>query len=147
MGPSTRACPYQGAPFAPGHLCPWAHPVLAPLSKGYPRLADRSPASYAPVRRSTQDPKVPFPHDLHVLSTPPAFALSQDQTLHLNSSLKDPSQGPLRTSLLTPSLHRQSRETASLAFKELPDHEFFSLARLSFEKGIPRRKILLVARF
>jgi hypothetical protein len=27
-------------------------------------------------------PKGAFPHDLHVLSTPPAFVLSQDQTLH-----------------------------------------------------------------
>jgi hypothetical protein len=39
---------------------------------------------YAPVRRCTQGPKPPFSLDLHVLSTPPAFALSQDQTLQLN---------------------------------------------------------------
>ena len=26
--------------------------------------------------------EAPFPFDLHVLSTPPAFILSQDQTLH-----------------------------------------------------------------
>ena len=33
------------------------------------------------MRRSTHHPKVAFSHDLHVLSTPPAFVLSQDQTL------------------------------------------------------------------
>ena len=41
----------------------------------------RSSTRYSPVRRSTQGPKPPFSHDLHVLSTPPAFNLSQDQTL------------------------------------------------------------------
>ena len=33
------------------------------------------------MRRFTHHPKVAFSHDLHVLSTPPAFVLSQDQTL------------------------------------------------------------------
>ena len=36
---------------------------------------------YSPVRRSST-PERAFPLDLHVLSTPPAFVLSQDQTLH-----------------------------------------------------------------
>ncbi|PJB32570.1 MAG: hypothetical protein CO109_03880 [Deltaproteobacteria bacterium CG_4_9_14_3_um_filter_65_9] len=35
------------------------------------------------MRRSTQGVAPPFSLDLHVLSTPPAFVLSQDQTLHL----------------------------------------------------------------
>ena len=30
-----------------------------------------------------------FPFDLHVLSMPPAFNLSQDQTLHLNISMTE----------------------------------------------------------
>ena len=33
------------------------------------------------MRRFTHHPKVAFSLDLHVLSTPPAFVLSQDQTL------------------------------------------------------------------
>src|ERR1700710_1416997 len=37
-------------------------------------LLTRSPLEYFP--------KEAFPLDLHVLSTPPAFVLSQDQTLH-----------------------------------------------------------------
>ncbi len=51
------------------------------VSHGYPPLQGRSPTCYSPVRHSTQHPKMPFSFDLHVLSTPPAFILSQDQTL------------------------------------------------------------------
>ena len=40
-------------------------------------LLTRSPLEYH---------KVAFPLDLHVLSTPPAFVLSQDQTLHRNQT-------------------------------------------------------------
>ena len=36
---------------------------------------------YSPVRHFTQSPKEPFSFDLHVLGTPPALILSQDQTL------------------------------------------------------------------
>ena len=36
---------------------------------------------YSPVRHSCT-PEGALPFDLHVLSTPPAFVLSQDQTLH-----------------------------------------------------------------
>ena len=39
---------------------------------------------YSPFRRSTRSPKEPFALDLHVLAMPPAFVLSQDQTLQLN---------------------------------------------------------------
>ena len=42
------------------------------------------PKHYSPVRHSTPGSKLPsFPFDLHVLSMPPAFNLSQDQTLHI----------------------------------------------------------------
>jgi hypothetical protein len=37
------------------------------------------------VRHSTKHPKAPFAFDLHVLGTPPAFVLSQDQTLKFDS--------------------------------------------------------------
>ena len=36
------------------------------------------------MRHFTQGPKTSFSFDLHVLSTPPAFVLSQDQTLQFN---------------------------------------------------------------
>ena len=43
-------------------------------------MQGRSPTCYSPVRHSST-PEGAFPFDLHVLSTPPAFVLSQDQTL------------------------------------------------------------------
>ena len=57
--------------------------VLATLSGGCPPLKGRLSTCYSPVRRFTQRPKPPFSLDLHVLSPPLTFALSQDQTLHL----------------------------------------------------------------
>ena len=56
------------------------YPVLDPVSQAYPRVKGRSPTCYSPVRRSCT-PKEALPLDLHVLSTPPAFVLSQDLTL------------------------------------------------------------------
>src|SRR3954465_10978450 len=56
------------------------NPVLATLSGSYPEVKGRSLTCYSPVRRSST-PEGAFPLDLHVLSTPPAFVLSQDQTL------------------------------------------------------------------
>ena len=38
---------------------------------------------YSPFRRANSSPKGTFALDLHGLATPPAFVLSQDQTLHL----------------------------------------------------------------
>ena len=58
-----------------------SYPVLAPVSEGYPKVRGRLLTCYSPVRRSST-PEGAFPLDLHVLSTPPAFVLSQDQTLH-----------------------------------------------------------------
>src|SRR3954466_6266782 len=57
-----------------------SYPVLAPVSEGYPKVQGRLLTCYSPVRRSST-PERAFPLDLHVLSTPPAFVLSQDQTL------------------------------------------------------------------
>src|SRR6185369_17933942 len=62
-------------------LVDWRHLVLARLSPGYSKPEGRLPTCYSPVRRSTH-PKT-FARDLHVLGTPPAFVLSQDQTLQL----------------------------------------------------------------
>src|SRR5881275_873927 len=56
------------------------YPVLATLSGSYPEVKGRLLTCYSPVRRSST-PEGAFPLDLHVLSTPPAFVLSQDQTL------------------------------------------------------------------
>ena len=58
----------------------------------YPSLTGRLPTCYSPIRRSfhRSSPRRerPLPAlDLHVLGTPPAFVLSQDQTLHKSKSL------------------------------------------------------------
>ena len=56
--------------------------VLASLSGRYPPLEGRSPTCYSPVRHSVT-PCGATAFDLHVLGTPPALILSQDQTLKL----------------------------------------------------------------
>ncbi len=69
--------------------------VLARVSPGYPPLLGRLPTCYSPVRRSPVA-EATFARDLHVLSTPPAFILSQDQTLQFGSiSAKGPAKEPL----------------------------------------------------
>lgn len=77
----------QKAPFSflSGERKPYA--VLAPVSKCYPPLMDRFPTCYSPVRHSASketEVSIEAAFDLHVLGTPPAFVLSQDQTLILN---------------------------------------------------------------
>src|ERR1700760_707342 len=53
---------------------------IRPSFQSYPEVQGRSPTCYSPVRHSST-PERAFPFGLHVLSTPPAFVLSQDQTL------------------------------------------------------------------
>src|SRR5579862_2517146 len=67
--------------FDPKIICGIRHRFRClSLSLGY------VPTRYSAVRRSS--PEV-LPLDLHVLSTPPAFILSQDQTLHKESDSFD----------------------------------------------------------
>ncbi len=61
---------------------PWAICGIRPGFPGLSLALGYVPTCYSAVRRST--PEV-FPLDLHVLGTPPAFILSQDQTLHKES--------------------------------------------------------------
>ncbi|EOT22719.1 hypothetical protein C805_03572, partial [Eubacterium sp. 14-2] len=65
--------------------------VLAAVSGCYPPVWGRLPTRYSPVRHSVMASSIPknfqrhASFDLHVLSTPPAFILSQDQTLIISS--------------------------------------------------------------
>jgi hypothetical protein len=63
-------------PGGPGNVCG--------ISPGFPRLSPTQ-GQVAHVLRTRsplpRDPKAPEAFDLHVLSAPPAFVLSQDQTL------------------------------------------------------------------
>src|SRR6476660_589036 len=56
------------------------HSVLIRVSPGYPDTKGGLPTCYSPVRRFPLA-EARFSLDLHVLSAPPAFDLSQDQTL------------------------------------------------------------------
>ena len=89
-GPSPRRQPDGPRPHPPppglwreGHAAFPRHPVLIPVSRGYPGAGGRLGTCYSPVRHSMST-EVVYPFDLHVLSTPPAFILSQDQTLRSN---------------------------------------------------------------
>ena len=62
------------------HAVPLRYAVLAILSDCYSPPKGRLPTCYSPVRHSP-GAEAPFPFDLHVLGTPPALILSQDQTL------------------------------------------------------------------
>lgn len=79
----------------PHHAAGAEHPVLATLSGSYPKEEGRLLTCYSPVRHSHQQCKhhwIPF--DLHVLSTPPAFVLSQDQTLRKKTHNNQPTGQP-----------------------------------------------------
>ena len=59
------------------------HGILVEVSLRYPPVQGRLHTRYAPVRRSSaMYCYILLPLDLHVLSLPLAFILSQDQTLH-----------------------------------------------------------------
>ena len=73
----------------PGHAASKVYSVLDPVSQAYPKVQGRSPTCYSPVRHSSHSEER-FPFDLHVLSTPPAFVLSQDQTLQTKTSGEKP---------------------------------------------------------
>ena len=60
----------------------YCYAVLAIVSNSYPPLPGRLPTRYSPVRNSSKKSKLlSSAFYLHVLGTPPAFVLSQDQTL------------------------------------------------------------------
>ena len=66
----------------------WPYGVLGQVSLGYPPVRGRLHTRYAPVRRSSPEYCYSaLPLDLHVLSLPLAFILSQDQTLHCKNCL------------------------------------------------------------
>ena len=91
----------RGLPFPDTLSCTGRYSVLTLLSEGYPHLQDRFPCITHPFATLPGDCS-PFTLDLHVLSTPPAFVLSQDQTLQFHFL---PDSGP-RSALLLFSCQR-----------------------------------------
>ena len=77
----------------------WSYPVLDPVSQAYPEIRGRLLTCYSPVRHSSTNSKLSASaFDLHVLSTQPAFVLSQDQTLHKKLYVTNESQQDSRSS-------------------------------------------------
>jgi hypothetical protein len=106
--------------------CPKAgcHAVLAFLSKRYPPLEGRSPTRYSPVCHSVTPCGVTA-FDLHVLGTPPALILSQDQTLMLDGLPHAP-RPPLRTRKTgTRSDSTNTRPVMALALSPMPTPSMF----------------------
>ena len=81
--PRAHPTPQKLSPTS--HATSKVYSVLDPVSQAYPKVQGRSPTCYSPVRHSST-PERAFPFDLHVLSTPPAFVLSQNQTLQTKTA-------------------------------------------------------------
>src|ERR671914_1363165 len=66
--------------------------VLSGIRPSFPGLSQsQGQVTHVLLTRSPlEHPKRAFPHDLHVLSTPPAFVLSQDQTLQQGTTAGNP---------------------------------------------------------
>ena len=91
----TQAHPSPINLWRKNHVTLSRYEVLITVSSGYPSVRGRLPTRYSPVRRyrlhqSTEVSIRSFPLDLHVLGTPPAFVLSQDQTLNKNILMQNP---------------------------------------------------------
>ena len=118
----TRAHPKPINLLPQSDAAPWSYAVLANVSICYPPVWDRLLTRYSPVRRSNiylhPERIVSMSSlDLHVLSTPPAFVLSQDQTLMFNPfpSPLLPVVASTRLPLsLQPPVSADTRQSASL---------------------------------
>ena len=78
----TRAHPIARGLAVP-RFPPWGVCGISPSFPGLSPTTGQIPTRYAPVRHSSA-PEGLLPFDLHVLGMPPAFNLSQDQTLEFN---------------------------------------------------------------
>jgi hypothetical protein len=138
------------------------HSVLIRVSPGYPDTKGGLPTCYSPVRRFPLA-EARFSLDLHVLSAPPAFVLSQDQTLREEwlPALMLPRERPAILSLravllLKGRLHAtsgQARRDASTT-RSIPvpsprpgsgqgrssSRRIEERSLLSFQRPVPRRK-------
>ena len=95
-------------------MTPRDHRVLIRVSPGYPRPWGMLETHYSPFRHSTRRASSPFAFDLHVLAMPPAFNLSQDQTLQFrNRCLPHPQARPRRPRFAEGGLNTWSRTRRS----------------------------------
>ena len=97
---------------------------LPPVSKCYTKVKGTFLTCYSPVRHSCT-PESALPFDLHVLSTPPAFVLSQDQTLRKKTTGPDPrrTRPDKNNKRTTPTPSRKTDRTEkSTQRKTMPAH-------------------------
>ena len=134
----TRAHPLPPKFFTREDASLCAYAVLAVISNCCPPVKGRLPTRYSPVRHSVTSPKGCASFDLHVLGTPPAFILSQDQTLkyYLYISPRSPASSyPLMSDL------PQDRLASFLVLGALPvlSHQtkLFCLKRVCSFHGLP----------
>ena len=96
----------------------WSYPVLDPVSQAYPKEKGRLLTCYSPVRHSHHQTKAQWiPFDLHVLSTPPAFVLSQNQTLH--TKVESPTQAHKKIKKQRAKPHPTTKQSAA-SHKQTP---------------------------
>jgi hypothetical protein len=105
----TQAAPKAHHCFVPQDIC-----GISPSFPGLSPTSGHVPTRYAPVRRCRCRPR-----DLHVLSMPPAFALSQDQTLRF---IHQPSINPASSEPPRTHLSQQSPSHPSKPAKTSPHH-------------------------
>src|SRR5689334_21210525 len=132
------------------------HSVLIRVSPGYPDTMGGLPTCYSPVRRFPLA-EARFSLDLHVLSAPPAFVLSQDQTLRegLGAGLRcwktaAPADLSLRACMPSEegSAQRSSRRTTRLmpcpeaarGRRRTRSRPFEERSLLSFQRPVPRHE-------
>ena len=125
----------QRPPFPAGAEAPV---VLSGISFPFGRLfrASGQITHVLRTRAPLYSPLRAFSLDLHVLGTPPAFVLSQDQTLQLRDF--DPSQLPLsrRTGMVLQYL-LQTRRNAWTAFQTSACYSAFKDRASPFESSFP----------
>jgi hypothetical protein len=101
--------PHQKKPF---HQHTMQQLVASGISHPFKQLSQsRGQITHVLLTRSPLEypPKGAFPLDLHVLSTPPAFVLSQDQTLHRKHQQKTITK-PKNEKLANRQNHRSSTQ-------------------------------------
>ena len=110
---------------------PCCYGVLDDVSIAYPPATGMLLTRYAPFRRSPPEYCYPaLPLDLHVLSLPLAFILSQDQTLHC----KNCSLYLLDSSSCPPPIY--------LYIYKKPTHAISVFSSVSMHCRLPKRKTI-----
>jgi hypothetical protein len=138
--PGVIACRSRGHLLPRTANCPWSYLVLVRLSTGYPSLQGRLSTCYSPVRRFTRRVAPTFSHDLHVSGTPPAFVLSQDQTLHVSSFCHPASTRlPHRTGWTDRNYTKNQRNRTGLDPHSIPAARLKACTTIQFSKTGARR--------